>query len=109
MKMKRFLAMLLCLVMVVGLVPATVFATEVSAPIDTAIFFSDLHTTSNNYKESILKGVMSAVKGLPVSSVTSCGDAFSVNSGLTEVEIYSSHVLNDLLTVSSAYGIFDKL
>lgn len=81
MKMKRFLAMLLCLVMVVGLVPATVFAADVSAPIDTAIFFSDLHTTSSNYKKSILKGVMSAVKGLPVSSVTSCGDAFSVNSG----------------------------
>ena len=51
------------------------------APIAAAIFFSDLHTNKSDYKENTVKGAMNALKdtGLPFSSVTSCGDAFSVN------------------------------
>ncbi len=54
---------------------------ETPEHVDAAIFFSDLHTTSSNYKESTVKGIMNALKGsgLNFSSVTSCGDAFSVN------------------------------
>ena len=58
-------------------------APKASAPehVDAAVFFSDLHTSKSDYKESTLKNIMSAVEstGLSVSSVTSCGDAFSVN------------------------------
>ena len=51
--------------------------------VDAAIFFSDLHTSQSNYKESTVKGIMTGLQGsgLNFSSVTSCGDAFSVNSG----------------------------
>ena len=51
--------------------------------VDAAIFFSDLHTSQSDYKESTVKGIMNALQnsGLNFSSVTSCGDAFSVNSG----------------------------
>ena len=61
-------------------------------PVDAAIFFSDLHTRSTDYKESTLKGIMSAIKnaGLPVSAVTSCGDAFSVNEDSGKYTGYTS-------------------
>ena len=81
---ERVLALLLALVMLVGMLPTAAFAAdEQKTPIDTAIMFSDLHTSKNDYKESTVNGVMTAIKnaGLPVSSVTSCGDAFSVNEG----------------------------
>ena len=49
--------------------------------VDAAIFFSDLHTSSYDYKQSTVEGIMTALKntGLSFSSVTSAGDAFSVN------------------------------
>lgn len=60
-------------------------APRATAPVhvDAAIFFSDLHTSQSDYKESTVKGIMNALQnsGLNFSSVTSCGDAFSVNSG----------------------------
>ena len=40
----RFIAGLLTLIMVIGLLPAGVFATEEKQPVDAALFFSDLHT-----------------------------------------------------------------
>ena len=85
---KRMMAMLLALVIVVGLLPVSVLAAEGTATgefsggkviNDTAVIFSDLHTSSSNYKESTVKNIMGALAGLPVSSVTSAGDAFSVN------------------------------
>ena len=92
---KRFLVMLLVLSMVTGLVPVSAFAAGSDAEqslsvsgsasgqvVDAAIIFSDLHTSKNDYKESTVKGIFGALKktGLPFSSVTSAGDAFSVNA-----------------------------
>ena len=89
--MKRVLAMLLCVVLVIGLIPASVMSVlaaedATGAVVDAAIIFSDLHTSSSNYKESTVKGVMTAVKntGMPISSVISAGDAFSVNADSTK-------------------------
>ena len=83
-EMKRIISMVLCLVMVLSLLPVgavRVHAEETEPKIvDAAIMFSDLHSSSGDTKASVLQGVMGAVSGLPVSSVTSCGDAFSINS-----------------------------
>ena len=59
---------------------------DLEGVVDAAIFFADLHTNESNYKESTVKGVMNALKntGLPFSSVTSAGDAFSVNADNTK-------------------------
>lgn len=72
-------------------------------PIDAAIIFSDLHTSKSDYKESTVKGIMTAFKntGLPFSSVTSGGDAFSSNetsyTGYTDtITGYIQKVLGDI-------------
>ena len=104
--MKRLLALLLCVVMVVGLIPASVmgvFAAETTntgAVEDAAIVFSDLHTSSSDYKESHIKKVMTALKnsGKPFSSVISAGDAFSVNSG-TGYTGYTSKITGAIQSV----------
>ena len=61
---------------------------------DAAIFFSDLHTSQSDYKESTVKSIMTALKntGLTFSSVTSCGDAFSVNYSYSEYTGYTSTI-----------------
>lgn len=66
---------------ILPMAPIAAATTAAKEPIDAAIFFSDLHTNKSDYKESTVKGIMSALKNtnLPFSSVTSCGDAFSVN------------------------------
>ena len=81
----RILSMMLVLVMVFGMVPMQVFAAETAQPMDAAIVFTDLHTNSSNYKESTVKGVMTAMKnsGLPFSTVTCGGDAFSSNQSVS--------------------------
>ena len=80
--MKRFVSMLLCAVMLLGFLPVTAFAADATeTPVDALVIFSDLHTSKSDYKESTLKGILNAMKAskLPFSSVTSAGDAFSVN------------------------------
>ena len=83
--MQRFnkvVALLLCVVMLIGFVPVSALAADgAGTVVDAAIIFSDLHTNKSDYKESTLKGILNAIKAadLPVSSVTSAGDAFSVN------------------------------
>lgn len=73
--------MIMCLV--IGMVPASAFTVFAASeePIDAAIIFTDLHTNKSDYKETEIKGIFGALKdtGLPFSSVTSGGDAFSVN------------------------------
>ena len=82
-KMKRLIALFLSIIILVGLVPSAVFAEGESLAsgevVDALVMFSDLHSSKNDYKQSAIEGVMTAVSGLPISSVTSCGDAFSVN------------------------------
>ena len=92
--MKRFVSMLLCVVMMLGFLPVSAVAADASeTPLDAALFFSDLHTTASSYKESDIKAVMGGVKtsGLDFSTVTSVGDAFSsndyVNKGRTTAAI----------------------
>lgn len=77
---KRVLSALLVFVLVFSLIPMDAHAAAADV-VDAAIIFSDLHTSKSNYKQSELTSVMTAIKntGLPVSSVTSAGDAFSVN------------------------------
>ena len=89
---KRFTASLLLIVMLISVIPLNVFADVYDTAYgdftgntirDTAVIFSDLHTSSSNYKKSTVEEIMGALKtaGLPISSVTSAGDAFSVNEG----------------------------
>jgi hypothetical protein len=90
---KRILSALLVFVLVFSLIPMQVHgASETKTPIDAAVIFTDLHTNKSNYKESQLKGIMSALKnsGLPISSVTSGGDAFSVNEDSGKYTGYTS-------------------
>ena len=89
---ERVLALLLTLVMLVGMLPTAAFAADGSfdpgEAIDAAAFFSDLHiksTTSGGMKENGTKlaNVLTAMNDATeptYSSVTSCGDAFAVNS-----------------------------
>ena len=81
MRFQRTICMVLALIMVLGMFPVSAHAAEAGEIIDTAIVFTDLHTSKSNYKESNIKNIMTAFKnaGLPISSVTSGGDAFSVN------------------------------
>ena len=80
----RLISLFLVFVMVIGMMPVHAHAASDSA-VDAAVIFSDLHTSSSDYKESTVKGIMTAFKnaGLPVSSVTSGGDAFSVDAAST--------------------------
>jgi hypothetical protein len=97
--MKKLIALLLCLAMFISVLPLSVFAAEGTANgnfaggmKDTAVIFTDLHTSSSNYKQSNVTNLMGALKnaGLPVSSVTSGGDAFSVNSDSGKYTGYTS-------------------
>ena len=90
-EMKKILSFLLALVMVVGLAPATAFAAEVEADfvgteagavVDTAVFFSDLHTETYDAKTSLVKNIFGSIKNgvsVPVSAVFSVGDVRSTN------------------------------
>lgn len=77
----RILCAVMALVLMVALLPAVAVTAEAAGTADAAIFFSDLHTQENNYKTQTISDVFGAVQraGFPVSSVTSVGDAFSVN------------------------------
>ena len=91
---KRLLSMLLALVLILGMAPVTDISgwfpkanaadgtsSGTKLPVDAAILFSDLHTNKSDYKQDEVEAIMSAFKntGMPYTSVTSCGDAFSVN------------------------------
>ena len=80
---KRILSAVMALVLMVALLPAVAVTAEATGSdvIDAAVFFSDLHTNEDDYKPDTIRGVFRAIRDteLPVSSVTSCGDAFSVN------------------------------
>ena len=90
---KRILSAVMALVLMVALLPAVAVTAEAAGTADAAIFFSDLHgqnpvnyenesdPNATAYKTAFLTSVMTALKGtgLPFSSVTSVGDAFSVN------------------------------
>ena len=80
-QINRILSLVLAIVMIFGMLPVFAQAAENSQVIDAAVIFTDLHTSKSDYKESAVKNVFTAVKntGLPISSVTSGGDAFSVN------------------------------
>ena len=80
-RLKRALSLILCLAMLFGVIPFGTLAAETGTKqvLDAAVIFSDLHTSSSNYKKSTVTGIMKAVAGLPISTVTSAGDAFSSN------------------------------
>jgi len=88
-QIRRFLSALLVLVLVFTMMPVSASADSV---VDAAVIFSDLHTNKNDYKESTLKNVMTAIKnaGLPVSTVISAGDSFSVNDDSGKYTGYTS-------------------
>ena len=67
-QIRRVVAMMLVLMMVVGMLPVSALAADNAAVVDAAVIFSDLHTSSSDYKESTVKGIMNAFKkaGLPV-------------------------------------------
>ena len=92
--MKRILSALLVLVMVFSMVPMNAVNAASNAPIDATVIFTDLHTNKRNYKESTVKSIFGAIKtaGLPVSSVHSGGDAFSVNESSGKYTGYTSTI-----------------
>ena len=113
-KFKRFLASALVVAMLGGLVPAASAEAafdaakkgksteniESSEVVDAAIVFTDLHTSSSDYKENTIKSIFGALKntGLPFSSVTSGGDAFSVNADNTKYTGKTKEITDDIRT-----------
>ena len=79
---KKILSYLLIIALLVSLVPTNAFASESSAVRDTAVFFSDLHSSKSDSKTSTTKNIMGSVanSGNTISSVTSVGDVFSSNN-----------------------------
>ena len=111
----RILSMLLVLVMVFGMVPMQAFAAENATVVDAAIIFSDLHTSNGNYKESTVKNIMTAFKntGLPFTSVTSGGDAFSSNESsytayTDTITGYIRNVLGSSIAVNYVWSDHDR-
>ena len=111
----RILSMLLVLVMVFGMVPMQAFAAENATVVDAAIIFSDLHTSNGNYKESAVKNIMTAFKntGLPFTSVTSGGDAFSSNESsytayTDTITGYIRNVLGNSMPVNYVWSDHDR-
>lgn len=80
--MKKFLALLLCVALLISFVPQGVFASEINSVSDAAVFFSDLHSSKSDSKTSTTQNIMKSVasSGLNITSVTSVGDVFSSNS-----------------------------
>ena len=93
---KKILASALAVTMLTGIVPANVMQVEAkkdkievlaedessnSEVVDAAVIFSDLHTSKTKYKQSEVNALFSELKdtNLKFTSVTSAGDAFSVN------------------------------
>lgn len=113
-KFKRFLASALVVAMLGGLVPAASAEAafdaakkgksteniESSEVVDAAIVFTDLHTSSRDYKENTIKRIFGALKntGLPFSSVTSGGDAFSVNADNMKYTGKTKDITDDIRT-----------
>lgn len=113
-KFKRFLASALVVAMLGGLVPAASAEAafdaakkgksteniESSEVVDAAIVFTDLHTSSRDYKENTIKKIFGALKntGLPFSSVTSGGDAFSVNADNMKYTGKTKDITDDIRT-----------
>ena len=111
----RILSMLLVLVMVFGMVPMQAFAADNATVVDAAIIFSDLHTSNGNYKESAVKNIMTAFKntGLPFTSVTSGGDAFSSNESTytaytDTITGYIRNVLGNSIAVNYTWSDHDR-
>ena len=117
-KMKRFLALVLTLVLVVGLIPATALpakAAEIAKGnvVDGAAFFSDLHSYRKDLKTTNVSSVMAVLKGtgVPYSSVTSCGDAYSVNEDSSTDEkfkIYKGETATLAAAIRGASGLGDS-
>ena len=129
---KRFTASLLLIVMLVAAVPATMFNFTIKASaaegesstiIDGAIIFTDLHTNSSDYKQSTLEGVLNRIKnnhsGVTFTSITSGGDAFSVNEddsksngpyeGYTSIlNGYITGVLGDSIDINYTWSDHDR-
>ena len=78
--MKRILAMLLAVVMVVGLIPATAFAAE--NVLDAAIFCSDVHGSTSDLT-SVLGGVKTS--GVDYSSIGFVGDTCLTVANTTSI------------------------
>ena len=78
--MKRILAMLLAVVMVVGLIPATVFAAD--TVLDAAVFCSDVHGSTSDLT-SVLSGVKTS--GVDYSSIGFVGDTCLTVANTTSV------------------------
>lgn len=124
-KFKRLLALVMAVTMLAGMVPANVMPVEAkpgepanaeqtqdetlavenetragSEVVDAAIIFTDLHTSSNDYKENTIKAIFSKLQstGLPFSSVTSGGDAFSVNADNTKYTGKTKDISEDIRT-----------
>ena len=94
-EMKRILSLVLCFVMLVGMLPSFAFAAKAAeTPVDALVVMSDLHTTKYDMKKSTLQGVLGAIKaaGLPVSSVNSSGDLFSVNESNTVYDCAAAEI-----------------
>ena len=125
-KFKQLLALVMAVTMLAGMVPANVMPVEAKPgkpanaeqtqdetlavenetragseePLDAAIIFTDLHTSKSDYKETTIKNIFGKLKdtGLPFSSVTSGGDAFSVNADNTKYTGKTKNISEDIRT-----------
>ena len=83
-EMKRFISMVLCLVMILGMLPLGALRVNAAetVPLDALVVMSDLHIGTNKTdKKALVENVLGAIKkDYPtVSSVNSSGDMFSSN------------------------------
>ena len=80
-RMKRVVSLMLCIVMVFGLLPMTVFAAD-NAPIDAAVFGSDVHGGTSTV-ESVMKGIYNADNAFNPTTVSFVGDTQIAASQVT--------------------------
>ena len=109
--LKRFLSALLAFVLVFSMMPMNTQAAT-GAVVDAAVLFSDLHSYESNYKTDVLHALMSTLKktGVTYTSVTSCGDAFSVNndSGNSGFNKYTGYTATLANAIRGTSGLNDS-
>ena len=90
-EMKRILALVLCFVMLVGMMPAIALNADAATVIDAAIFCSDVHGNPSTVT-SVFNGIKSADSTFNPSTASFVGDTQTTASSVTSAaqEVYSS-------------------
>ena len=99
---KRILSIVLCLAMIVGIIPMSVFAADTETVLDAAIFCSDVHGNPSTVT-SIFNGIKSADSTLSPTTAAFVGDTQCASSSVTSA---AQGVFNGMQCIY-AYGNHD--